>query len=105
MLAIIFAIFSLILIVVLLWILYPLHVVEIRAADAEDRELGLYCEPETLWEIFGIIDHDSLPTPISHWQVDAVIKALHKRGHVIMGPSKQDVQEATTMLQDGRMWS
>lgn len=100
--AIIFAVCSLILIAALLWLLLPRPVAEIPAADAEDRELGLYCRPETLWEIFGEIDHTNLGKPIDHWQVDAVIRALAKRGHVIIGPCREDIEQAASLL-EGRI--
>lgn len=80
-------------------------VIAIPEADAEDRGLGLYCQPETLWNIFADVDQVNLAKPIDHWQLDAIIKALHKRGHVIMGPNSEEVQDAAAMLQDGRVWS
>lgn len=63
----------------------------IAAADAEDREMGLFCEPETLWSIMCDIQQESLAKPVNHWQLDACIKALHKGGYVLMGPSKDDL--------------
>lgn len=100
--AIVFAVLSLIFIAALLWLLLPETVVEIPAADPEDRQKGLYCQPETLWEIFAEIDHEKLPIPIDHWQLDAVIRALAKRGHVIMGPCREDIEQAASLL-EGRM--
>jgi hypothetical protein len=84
------------------WFLLRPQVKAIPAADQEDQEIGLFCEPETLWQIMADLD-EATPSgrfPVQHFQVDAVVKALHKRGHVIMGPSRREVTEAAAMYQE-----
>jgi hypothetical protein len=84
------------------WSLLRQQVKAIPAADEEDQELGLYCEPETLWQIIADLDEATASGrfPVQHFQVDAIVKALHKRGHVIMGPSRREVTEAAAMYQE-----
>ncbi len=42
-------------------------VTQIPAADEEDRALGLYCEPETLWQISADVDQVNMAKPIDHY--------------------------------------
>jgi len=82
------------------WFLLRPQVEAIPAADEEDQELGLYCEPETLWQIIADIEHVGPCRHVNHWQLDAIIKALHKRGHVVIGPSREEITQAAEMYQD-----
>lgn len=73
----------------------------IPAADDEDQAmLLLYCEPEALWEIIAAIEHVGPSRHVSHWQLDCVIKAMHKCGYVAMGPSRREIREAAAMYQE-----
>jgi len=82
------------------WLLLRPQVKAIPASDAEDQAMGLYCEPETLWNIDAEIDHSCVLGRISHRQLDAVIKALHKGGYVIMGPSREEITQSAAMYQE-----
>lgn len=97
--AIIFAGCSLILIAALLWLLLPRTVVEIPGADAEDREMfGLVCQPEALNEILEDVNH----VFNNVHQIDLLIQVLAKRGHVIIGPCREDIKQAASLL-EGRI--
>lgn len=94
--AVLFAVCGLVLVVALLWLLLPRPVVEIPGADAEDREMySLVCDPDALDEILNDVPHNFLTIR----QIDLVIQALAKRGHVIIGPSPADVQQAVALLE------
>ena len=98
--AVIFSVCSLILIAALLWLFLPRSVVEIPAADAEDREqLGFFSDPEALWDIIGEINAVMGGRHIQIGELDAAIRVLAKRGHVIMAPSREDIEQASALLE------
>lgn len=69
----------------------------IPAADVEDSDaLGCFCDPDVLWEILPELRSEKLDL----LQIDRVIKALHKRGYVVIGPSREEITQAAAMYQD-----
>ena len=99
----VFLVFLLIPTGALLWLLLPRAVVEICAADAEDREqLGFLCDPESLEDMIDEIEAVMEGRHLQIWELDAAIRVLAKRGHVIIGPCRADIEQdaqAASLLQ------